>query len=356
MPHSLKVITTVGLLFISTIALPHAIAETETEGAVELQIESAITLVDSPAPSFDTTLPPPTEKQLADLGLAQPNKAQVLSITASDGQKLHVNLYSHAGNRSVLLLHGVASSSYTYNIMAGKLRDALKANVFALDFRGHGQSGGVAGDVDYQNQYAEDIEDILQFMKHQAPQNKVIIAGHSMGGGIALMHASLPTHSSVDGYVLFAPNLGVSAPTMKTPEPTTENAPESFLKLHIPRIIGLYQLNQLGINSHDHLPVMFFNMPSQFGTNQYSYRAMLSTSPENYKTALDALKAPVITLVGSADEAFNAQAFPEVMKPMRNSEVHIIAQQTHNGIRHSQTAMQYIRTWAETNSLLDGNK
>jgi hypothetical protein len=85
----------------------------------------AIAMINQPQPDFTASPSTLTVEQLADLGLSQPNKAESLSITAKDGIPLHINLYSHRGKYSVLLLHGVASSSYTYNIMAGKIRDTL---------------------------------------------------------------------------------------------------------------------------------------------------------------------------------------------------------------------------------------
>lgn len=104
----------------------------------------------------------------------------------------------------------------------------------------------------------------------------------------------------------------------------------------------MYQLNQMGDSSYDHLPVMFFNMPPQAGTHQYSYRAMLSTSPENYQQAL-----------GLSDEAFDANAFPEAMKHAVKAEVQVVDGQTHNGIRHSDKAMVHLKQWAKKHALLD---
>jgi alpha-beta hydrolase superfamily lysophospholipase len=313
------------------------------------QIETALQLVNAAEPEFQTSAPAPTAQQIADMGFAQPNVAEALNVTASDGEMLHVNYYSQDSSLSVLLLHGVASSSYTYNIMAGKLRDSLNASIYALDFRGHGLSGGTKGDVDFRNQYAHDIEDALQFMKRRAPANKILIAGHSMGGGISLIHAMLDQKSRVDGYIFFAPNLGVNAPTMKAPAENADN--DAFLKLHISRMIGLHQLNQMGIKDYDHLPVMFINMPSEFGTNRYSYRAMLSTSPEDYSQALKKITVPSIPLVGSDDEAFDANGFKQAMTGAEKAVVHIIAHETHNGIRHSEMAMKQIQQWANKHQL-----
>ena len=342
-----KIFTCIGLLAMASLSFSQQPAIEENAKA------GAIAMINLPQPDFAASPSTLTVEQLADLGLSQPNKAESLTITAKDGIPLHINLYSHRGKNSVLLLHGVASSSYTYNIMAGKIRDALHANVYAMDFRGHGQSGGIKGDVNYKNQYADDVEDVLRYIQKSKPNNKIIIAGHSMGGGIALIHASLAKHTNIDGYVLFAPNLGVSAPTMKKPALPAESDNEPFLKLHIPRIVGVYQLNQMGDSGYDHLPVMFFNMPAQLGTNQYSYRAMISTSPENYQQALGLIDSPLLTLVGLSDEAFDANAFPEAMKYAQQAEVQIVAGQTHNGIRHSDTAMKHLTKWAKTHALLD---
>jgi alpha-beta hydrolase superfamily lysophospholipase len=343
----LKLFPCIGLLTMASLAFSQQPTIDENARA------GAIAMITSPQPEFAASPPMPSVSQLADLGLSQPNKAESISIKAKDGTPLHISLYSHQGKISVLLLHGVASSSYTYNIMAGNIRDALHANVYAMDFRGHGQSGGIKGDVDYQNQYADDVEDVLRYIQKSQPDNKTIIAGHSMGGGIALIHASLAVHSNIDGYVLFAPNLGVSSPTMKKPAPPSEADHEAFLKLHIPRIVGVYQLNQMGDSSYDHLPVMFFNMPPQVGTHQYSYRAMLSTSPGNYQQALGLIDSPLLTLVGSSDEAFDANAFPKAMKHAEQAEVHVVDGQNHNGIRHSTTAMKHLTQWAKKHALLD---
>lgn len=312
--------------------------------------QEALALVNLPAPTFSAPAPMPSAQDFADLALEQPNAASSLKVTVRDGKTMQVNLYANeAATSSVLLLHGVSSSSYTFNVMAGKLREALNANVFAMDFRGHGQSEGKPGDVDYVNQYADDVEDVLQYIKKQYPQNKLVLAGHSMGGGIALIHAQLANSIKPDAYALFAPNLGATAPTVKKMDPNA--AGEAFLKLHMARLVGLYQLNQMGNHDYDNLPVMFFNLPDGAGTNQYSYRAMLSTAPVDYDNALKQIDAPVITFVGSNDEAFDAQAYPNAMATLKHGEVKIIEGKSHNGIRQSDEAMQALTKWASQNGI-----
>mgnify|MGYP001799170600 CR=1 FL=1 len=134
------------------------------------------------------------------------------------------------------------------NRSAGQVREAKKAEVIAVDFRGHGQSEGNAGDVDYIEQYADDLIDVISTIKKNKPNGKIIIAGHSMGGGIALRYAMKNNAPSVDGYLLFAPLLGDNAPTLAQSTAIAATNSETFLKIHIERIIGCELYNSLGVH------------------------------------------------------------------------------------------------------------
>ena len=77
------------------------------------------------------------------------------------------------------------------------------------------------------------------------PNGRFILAGHSMGGGIALRFAQLEDHPAVDAYLMFAPHLGSDAPTMPQPDP--DNPAAAYSQLNVPRLIGLIMLNNVGI-------------------------------------------------------------------------------------------------------------
>ncbi|MFN8253082.1 MAG: alpha/beta fold hydrolase [Ferruginibacter sp.] len=283
--------------------------------------------------------------QIADMGFDQVYQGEPFYFLMRDGKKLFANKFSNASTNTIILLHGVLSSSYTMNRTAGLLREATKADVFALDFRGHGQSEGIAGDVAYIDQYADDLADVIAAIRKSKPTGKIIIAGHSMGGGIALRYAMKKNTTKVDGYLLFAPLLGDNAPTLPKPAATTDTTTEPFLKLHIQRIIGLHLYNSIGIHQYDSLPVLFFNLPKEMPLTQYTYRSNKSMSPADYAAGLKSVKSPLLVIAGSKDEAFVSSAFQPAVQKYSKGKTIIVAEASHNGIRHSHEAMKAVHTW-----------
>ena len=319
-----------------------------------INISEAIELINSPEPTFQPNQNREIDPAyLAEMGLEQvyPNVPQ--TFTMRDKKNLVAYKYPKPGSKTtIILLHGVLSSSYLMNKTAGLLRETTGAEVFALDLRGHGQSEGTPGDVDHTDQYADDLADLISIVKKEKPKGKIILAGHSMGGGIALRYAMIKNAPGVDGYLLFAPHLGHDSPTIPTvPLKEKKNGQEEFLKIHIPRIIGLKMLNSVGEHKYDNLPVLFFNVPKEMPIKNYSYRANESMAPADYKTGLAAVKKPLLVLVGSKDEAFVAAEFEPAVKKNSKGEVFVIGEATHNGIRHNREAMQRVRAWTTKNQL-----
>lgn len=309
-----------------------------------------ISLINSSNPTFslDNVPTPMTPEAIADLGFEQVYKNVSKKITMRDGKKLFTNIYKNDSKVTIVLLHGILSSAYLMNKTAGLLRKATNSEVIAIDLRGHGQSEGKPGDVDYINQYVDDLEDVILYIKKEKPNQKIIIAGHSMGGGISLRYAMKENNLKVDGYLLFAPHLGANSPTINA---TNSKEEKAFIKLHMDRIIGLKMLNAIGDTSHNYLPVLFFNLPKSMPVTKYSYRANESMSPLDYKKGLNAINKPLLVVVGSKDDAFNATKFTSVITENTNGKVVMIEGETHNGIRHNKKTMEAISLWIKTHKL-----
>jgi alpha-beta hydrolase superfamily lysophospholipase len=58
----------------------------------------------------------------------------------------------------------------------------------ALDLRALGPSDGAPGDIDYVDQYVDDVAAIIAPIQKERPDCEIILAGHSMSGGIPLCH------------------------------------------------------------------------------------------------------------------------------------------------------------------------
>lgn len=344
-----KSLITISFLFLNGLAFAQSEARASgPEQSIDNIYREALQLVQSAEPGFAASTPQEVDPQaLADLGFEQVYPNTKVTFKVRDGKQLVAFDYPQKSSTTVLLLHGVLSSAYMMNKTAGLIRSATQARVIALDLRGHGQSDGAPGDIDYMDQYVDDVADVIATLQKEAPGSKVILAGHSMGGGISLRYAQRLDLPLVDGYLLLAPHLGQNSPTLLK-EPTEQVPAEAnFLKVHGLRIIGLKVLNLMQDHQYDHLPVLFFNLPEGMPLRNYSYRASESMSPSDYKAGLLAVQQPLLVLVGSQDEAFAAEAFPSAIESYSKGEIQVIKGLSHNGIRHSEKAMNVIAHWSK---------
>jgi len=285
-------------------------------------------------------------KVFAEMGFEQVYKTENYTFTTRDNTKIFAYRLPSSSQNTIILIHGVGSSAYLYNKTAGLLQKVTQAEVYAIDLRGHGQSEGNIGDVNYINQYADDLADIVKIIRKEKPNGKVIIAGHSMGGGISLRYAMNQKKEKIEGFILFAPLIGHNSPALaQETQAEKDTISEPFMKIHISRIIGLKMLNEIGNHEHDSLPVLFFNLPETIPLRKYTYRANLSMAPDNYIDGLKSVNIPMLVLIGSEDEAFNADALQKAILENSEGETKIIQGVTHNGIRHSEQSFEFIKLW-----------
>lgn len=343
-------IISIATLFICvTTASGQSILQDYFNGNKDSLITEATKLINMPEPYFKPYQPAnPDTEALKEMGFEQVNKTENYYFTLRDKKKIFAYKFPKKSDNTVILIHGVASNAWFYNTTAGLLQEATQAEVFAIDLRGHGKSEGKDGDVDYINQYADDLADIIKTIRKQKPKGKIIIAGHSMGGGVALNYAMQKNKTKIDGYILFAPLLGHNSPAIQQTPPTEADSTEPFMKIHFARIIGLKMLNETGNHSNDSLPVLFFNLPENFPTRKYTYRANMSMAPEDYKKALRSVYEPMLVLIGNKDEVFNAEAMKKAVTENSQAVIRIIEGTTHNGIRNNPQAFEFIKKWFST--------
>lgn len=284
----------------------------------------------------------PEALQELAISFEQPYKAVKRSFRMRDGTTLHSQVLAADSKMTIVLVHGVLSSSFPLNRTSGLLREAAAAEVVAIDLRGHGASGGRPGDTDYIGQYEDDLADVIREIRATRPGGKVILAGHSMGGGIALRYALRADVPPVDGYLLFAPHLGSKSPT--TPMEATE-AGAQVAQIHIPRILGLIVMNSAGIKAFNGLRTLFFNLPPEMPLRSYSFRAMAGIAPDDYRPALAAVRAPLLVIVGSRDEAFKADKYEVAVRSYSRGTVTIVPDATHNGVLCDPRTLAAVAAW-----------
>ena len=302
-----------------------------------------------PVPGFSTLADgSPEAAREQGLSLDQVYPFEEHHFTTRDGEELFARHFAADDLAlTVLMVHGMTGESSQFNRTAGLLREATGAEVYALDLRGHGQSGGRGGDVDHIGQYEEDLVDVVSTLRQERPGGGLILSGHSMGGGIAQRYAQLSGSPPVDGYLLYAPLLGPGAPTTRTEPPPEASEVEPWLKLDVPRIVGLVMLNAVGVTGLNGLPTAACHVTEGARVSEYSFRALASTGPRSYVAGLEAFDAPLLLLVGSEDEAFLADEYTPLVEEHTRvpARVEVVAGANHNGIHHDPRAVSLAADW-----------
>ena len=232
-------------------------------------------------------------------------------VPMRDGYDLVVREYgAQTQGPLIVMVHGSGWTGLQFTGLAQSLR--TRARVLVPDLRGHGAAPGRRGDVDHIGQLEEDLADLIAAEKQ--PGQKVLLLGHSSGGGLVVRMSAGPYGGELDGAFLLAPFLKYNAPT------TRANS-GGWARPLTRRIIGLSLLNAVGIRALNGLPVIEFNMPKavlngplgKLGTTQYSYRLNVSYAPRSdYLNDIRHLPA-FLLLAGDQDEAFVAEAYQPLM-------------------------------------------
>ncbi|MDF0601505.1 alpha/beta fold hydrolase [Psychromarinibacter sp. C21-152] len=250
----------------------------------------------------------------------------------SDGGRIAARVFGDAAAETVIVLvHGIGVAGDRWIGAAGKLAGAAGARVVLIDLRGHGESSGRRYDLDRIGQYEDDLAEIVGALRDERPEARMVLAGHSMGGGIALRFALKRDRPPVDGYLLFAPVFG-PGPTA----PPRDAQEAGALRIDRARMTGLVLLNMAGIRAFNRLPVAFLDLPPD--DPAYSFTAMASGLPLPPTTAVDALRAmeaPLLVLVGAEDTAVVPGGYAEVLTAAGTGQVEVVPALGHDSLLES---------------------
>ncbi len=250
-----------------------------------------------------------TSLDFASLPVEHPRLAEERVVTARDGAALRVRTYGDEAPVDLVLVHGSGAFNFYFADLASAIADSGAAVVHTPDLRGHGAEPERRGDIDYIDQLEDDLADLIAELAAANPERKLVLGGHSSGGGLAIRFAGGPHAEVVDGYLLLAPFLQHAAPT-------TRPRSGGWATPRLGRIIALTMLNAVGIRALNGATVLEFDMPverrSDRVTLAYSFRMMSGINPRDYESDLAAMRVPLLVIVGTDDEAFIAARYPEV--------------------------------------------
>ncbi len=119
-------------------------------------------------------------------------------VTLTNGISISY-LERKGGDAPLVLLHGITDSAKTYEPLAARIDDRFK--VFAVDFRGHGESDKPDGPY-HTDAYADDVRHFIR----EVIGSPVLLEGHSLGGAVSVqVGATAP--DLVTGLILEDPPL-----------------------------------------------------------------------------------------------------------------------------------------------------
>jgi alpha-beta hydrolase superfamily lysophospholipase len=255
---------------------------------------------------FGTASKPPELKSVSDpmrrIDFSDLPKAR--QFTARDGQALSYRLYPGTGPDVVVLIHGSSGESSGMHAVARAL-SAIGDTVFVPDLRGHGRDGR-PGDIDYIGQLDDDLADMVGVIRPLHPNGRLILAGHSSGGGFVFRIAVGPEAHLFDRFVLLSPVMPYGAVTYR---PHSGGWATPF----VGRIVALKLLNKFGVRLFNSLPIVAFAVDPHATVPliaAYSYRMQANFSaPPDAIARLSGVKQPVAILIGADDELFYADRY-----------------------------------------------
>lgn len=125
-------------------------------------------------------------------------------IEAADGKKINGLLFKVENSKGlVFYLHGNIGSLNSWGEVPQNYIN-LGYDVFIYDYRSFGKSGG---EIKSQKQLFSDNQIVLDVLKKQYPESKIIILGHSLGTAMA---AKLASENQVVQLILITPYYSMS--------------------------------------------------------------------------------------------------------------------------------------------------
>ena len=229
-----------------------------------------------------------------------------------NGDRLPLRVYGESESETALiLLHGISIYGYYFDEMATYLADQSTVRVYVPDLRGHGYAPGPPGDLDYEEQLVDDVADLVAHVREEMPLARVVVGGHSGGGGLAVRFAGSYQSKGIDGILLLAPALGMDAPS-------TNEKFGGLFKVRRPRVIGLRLLNVVDIDALDGFDVLYMSYPEERQRERmvltYSWRYLKGYTPPDYAAALESIDVPLLLVAGSEDEVFDAEHYPSIIE------------------------------------------
>jgi acylglycerol lipase len=216
----------------------------------------------------------------------------------------------------VVLSHGYAEHARRYDHVAQRLGES-RLITYALDHRGHGRSGGKRVYLRDISEYTDDFHTLVGIAADDHPGLKLVVLGHSMGGGIVFTYGVehpddytamvlsgpvVDTQEALPAVKMFAAKLlGKIAPGLPV-----EDLPADAVSRD-PEVVAAYIADPL---------VYHGKMPAGIA------RALLGIG-ETMPQRAGALTAPLLVVHGEQDKLVPADGSRHLVECVGSADVHL---------------------------------
>ncbi|WP_144392893.1 alpha/beta hydrolase [Pleionea sediminis] len=252
---------------------------------------------------------------------------------------------------TVICYHGSSLTSVRYTTLA-RLINRSGYNVCLPDWRGHGESGGAPGDIEYVGQLEQDVGNLIE---HLSTQSKVpiILGGHSGGSLIALRYLNQFGCDKITAYFSLSPTMMEFSETSRYDKskgdfvyrikyarrrPYFRQMPKQAGR-YLPKLSRWKFLIALFIPFFRKLKVLNFPAVVQASPNEamsYSFRLLQGYSVRNYPELLSSINVPSFFCVGDNDDVISSQALEMLyswyVKPNTFSHFEILPRLNHMSV------------------------
>lgn len=212
--------------------------------------------------------------------------------------------YNPTSKIGIVLIHGLAEHKGRYQYF---YEEAFEANmsIFALDIRGHGESGGIRGYIDDFHTFLSDLDLFINLIKTKYPHLKIALLGHSLGGLIATGYVE--TYDKIDFLMLSNPLL---------------EAPNLTRLFHvIPyKLFGKIRIKKRHSESTEMLKYSY-NDP--LASNYFTLRLLGSVFKQGITFVskhFEHIKIPVLLLGGASDPLIKSSNFQSLLSQFGSLE------------------------------------
>lgn len=120
--------------------------------------------------------------------------SETKKINLRDGECLHAHINEKGRTRWLIVTHGLGEYSERHNYMHSLFSQYM--NICLYDLRGHGLSTGKRGHIEDFKDFAEDLGEVIEYLKDAYNMQEYVLFGHSMGGLITASYMQRLVKSS----------------------------------------------------------------------------------------------------------------------------------------------------------------